>query len=110
MTNGRCALQALIFSGLLLTSHFAEAQWFTFHQAIMGTSTVVELFSPSKQQANKCSQLVFDEMHRIDALMSPFIKQSELSKVNREAGHKAVKISRELFDLIARSIEFSKLS
>jgi len=110
MTNGRCILHALMFTGLLLTSHYANAQWFTFKQAIMGTSTAVELFSDTTQQAERCSQLVFNEMHRIDALMSPFIEQSELSKVNREAPYKTVKISRELFDLIARSIEFSKLS
>jgi len=110
MTNRRWSLQVLILTGLLLTSHYAKAQWFTFQQTIMGTSTLVELLSQSSKQANKCSQLVFDEMHRIDALMSPFIEKSELSKVNREAAQGAVTISRELFNLINQSLEFSKLS
>ena len=51
-----------------------------------------------------------DEMHRIDASMSPFKPDSELSRINREAAHKSVAISQEMFDLIMRSLEFSKLS
>jgi len=99
--------------GFLLVSTFgthANAQWFDYRQSIMGTSTTVELFAKTQQQAEQCSQLVFDEMHRIDRLMSPYIEQSELAKINREAAKHSVKIGKELFDLIKRSIEFSELS
>jgi len=88
----------------------AEAAWFNYQQSIMGTSTVVEVFSESPQQAKHCSQLVFNEMHRIDELMSPYIEQSELAMINRDAGKHSVKIGSELFNLIKRSIEFSELS
>jgi thiamine biosynthesis lipoprotein len=49
-------------------------------------------------------------MHRIDRSMSPFIEASELSRINREAAVHPVVISKELFDLITRSLEFSKLT
>jgi len=55
-------------------------------------------------------QAIMDEMHRIDALMSPFKPDSELSRINREAAQKPIAISQEMFDLISRSLEFSKLS
>jgi thiamine biosynthesis lipoprotein len=42
--------------------------------------------------------------------MSPFKPESELSRINREAAQKPVPISREMYDLISRSIEFSQLS
>jgi thiamine biosynthesis lipoprotein len=50
------------------------------------------------------------EMHRIDALMSPFKESSELSRINRDAAHAPVAVCAELFGLIARSIAFSELS
>ena len=104
------AQRALLFSGLIFVCSCAQAQWFTYQQAIMGTSTVVEVLAKDSQQADQCSQRVFNEMHRIDDLMSPYIEQSELADINRNAARHGVKISRELFDLIKRSIEFSELS
>jgi len=76
----------------------------------MGTSTIVELFAETNNAAVHCSQLVFSDMRRIDNLMSPYIEDSELFKINKLAGTKPVKISPELFTLIQRSIEFSKLT
>lgn len=95
---------------LLLCNFQVNAEWFAYEQTIMGTRTAVELHAGTKQQAEKCSQLVFDEMKRIDALMSPYKEQSELSIINRDASSKAVKISPELFKLLQRSIEFSEMS
>jgi thiamine biosynthesis lipoprotein len=42
--------------------------------------------------------------------MSPYKPDSELSRINRDAAQKPVPISQEMYDLIAHSIEFSKLS
>lgn len=95
---------------LLLCSFQINAEWFAYEQTIMGTRTAVELHAETEQIADKCSQLAFNEMKRIDALMSPYKENSELSKINREASNKAVKISPELFSLLQRSIEFSEMS
>ncbi len=76
----------------------------------MGTSTVVEIFAKTPGQAEECSQRVFNEMHRIDELMSPYIETSELAIINKQAANRPVKISAELFKLIEKSIEFSQLS
>jgi len=73
MSGRQFAQQIILFSGLLI-SHHASAQWFTYQQAIMGTSIVVELFSDTAKQAEQCSEQVFTEMQRINALMSPTIK------------------------------------
>jgi len=102
--------QALLLQCLLLCSFQLKADWFVYEQTIMGTRTSVELHTNTQQQADKCSQLVFDEMNRIDALMSPYKADSELAKINREASEKAVKISQELFNLLKRSLEFSEMS
>ena len=79
-------------------------------EAIMGTAVRVELWHEDAAAARAAMGAVMSEMHRIDASMSPFKPASELSRINREAAQQPIVISQEMFDLIARSIEFSKLS
>lgn len=76
----------------------------------MSTAIHVELWHTDKTLARKNIQRVFKEMHRIDSLMSPFKKNSELSLINQQAAKQALKISDELFHLIQKSINMSKLS
>ena len=95
---------------LVFTALPAPAEWYTREEAIMGTSVRVELWHDNAMTARAALSAVMDEMHRIDAGMSPYKPDSELSRINREAAHKPVPVSQEMFDLIARSIEFSKLS
>jgi thiamine biosynthesis lipoprotein len=76
----------------------------------MGTAIHVELWSDDRQAATDALEAVMHEMHRIDALMSPFKESSELSRINRDAAREPVEVSDELFGLLARSIAFSELS
>ncbi len=97
----------------LLTLGFASlshAEWYKDEQAIMGTSIRAEVWSTDAEKAQAGIRAVMQEMHRIDYLMSPFKEDSELSRINREAADHPVKISRELFDLIDRSLHFSRIS
>ncbi|MCG3189141.1 MAG: FAD:protein FMN transferase [Burkholderiaceae bacterium] len=88
----------------------ARGRWFSRDEAIMGTAIHAELWSDDEALAEQAIAAVMAEMHRIDHLMSPFKPESELSLINREAAGRAVPICGELFDLIARSIDFSRLS
>jgi thiamine biosynthesis lipoprotein len=92
----------LMFSGL------AYGQWFVDKQGIMGTNIQVELWSESKEQGQEGIRLVMDEMQRINQLMSPYIETSELSILNDQASKMPVKVSKELYDLIALSVELAK--
>ena len=101
----------LIFMVLgMVTAPASHADWYKEERAIMGTSVVAELWSTNADKARRGIAAVMREMHRIDELMSPFKEDSELSLVNREAADHPVKISRELFDLIERSLYFSRIS
>ncbi len=102
---------ALLFAifGLLLAPA-CHAEWYKEERAIMGTSIVAEVWSNDADRARKGIEAVMQEMHRIDDLMSPFKADSELSRVNRDAADHPVKISRELFNLIERSLYFSRIS
>ena len=76
----------------------------------MGTSIHVELWHSDKTTAENAIKHVFTEMRRIDTLMSPFKKESELSLINHQATKQPLKISDELFNLIQQALKFSELS
>jgi thiamine biosynthesis lipoprotein len=84
--------------------------WLRRDEAIMGTAISVELWSDDRTAGEAAISAVMDEMHRIDRAMSPFKAASELSRINREAAAAPVRVSDEMFGLLARAIEFSRLS
>jgi len=98
---------ALGFHSKLKSTH---GSWMSREEAIMGTAIRVELWHEEPTRGEAALDAVMEEMHRIDRTMSPFKPESELSRINREAARAPVPISKEMFDLIARSVEFSQLS
>ena len=100
----------LLFIILGFLSSPASAEWFKQQQAIMGTSVSVELWADKKSQADKCSQQVMDNMHRIDQAMSPFKPDSELSRMNTSAAANPFKATSELFQLIQAANKMSQLT
>ena len=93
---------------IVVCSGFSYGKWFEDSQGIMGTNIHVELWSESTQQGEGAIQAVMHEMQRINQLMSPYIKSSELSLLNNRAAEVAVPVSKELFELIALSAELAK--
>ena len=84
--------------------------WMRREQAIMGTSVSVQLWADDRPRGEAAIAAVMAEMHRIDRAMSPHKPDSELSRINRKAGTRPVRMSFEMFRLVARSIGFSQLS
>ncbi|WP_310738599.1 FAD:protein FMN transferase [Ideonella alba] len=81
--------------------------WYRREAAIMGTAISAELWADSPAEGEAALDVVFDEMHRIDRLMSPHKPASELSRINREAAHHAVPLREEMATLLARALDFS---
>jgi thiamine biosynthesis lipoprotein len=80
------------------------------YREIMGTFARIIVVANNSRQANACIAAGFDEMRRIDSVMSVYRPESELSKVNREAFAGPVKVSPELFGILQKSIEFSRIT
>lgn len=76
----------------------------------MGTQIAVEFWDEDLQHAAQCAEQVFSEMRRIDALMSPYKPDSELSRINQRAADEVVPISGEMFRLLQKSLHMSELS
>jgi thiamine biosynthesis lipoprotein len=88
----------------------AHADWITRSENIMGTRCTVELWSEDRSRGEAAITSVFDDMKRIDRLMSTWKEDTEISQVNREAGKHPVKISEELFRLLQESARYSELT
>ena len=86
------------------------AGWVRREEAIMGTAISVELWCTERSAGDAAAAAVIEEMHRIDRTMSPHKPDSELSRINRDAGTQAVPLSDEMARLIERAMHFSHLS
>lgn len=86
----------------------AAAEWTSGSEAIMGTEVRVELWHEDAAAARAAIAAVMAEMRRIDRAMSTYKPESELSRLNRAAARGPVRVSRELYDLIARALAFSR--
>ncbi len=84
--------------------------WLRAEDAIMGTSVSVELWAPERAGGEAAVRAVMEEMRRIDRTMSPHKEDSELSRINRHAARGPVPVSAEMLRLLARAVEFSRLS
>jgi thiamine biosynthesis lipoprotein len=96
---------------LALLSQPARAEWLSrTEDGIMGTRIVVELWADERAAGDSAIDAVMDEMRRIDASMSTYKPDSEVSRVNKLAAHQPVKISAELFELLNTALEYSRIT
>ena len=93
-----------------LLSQAASAGWLKREESIMGTAIAVELWSADVASGAAAIDSVMAEMHRIDRAMSPHKDDSELSRINRDAGARPVALSEEMTSLLARAEAFARLS
>jgi len=94
----------------VLFATVARAEWVSGDRAIMGTAVRVELWHEDPRKGAEMVEAVMNEMHRIDALMSTYKEDSEISAVNRDAARSPVSVSDELAKLVVRSLEMSRLT
>src|SRR5690606_31011643 len=102
------ALLALL--ACMCASAPVQAAWIVREEAIMGTRCSVELWSEDAAAGEAAIEAVLADMRRIDALMSTYKDDSEVSRVNAEAGRGPVRISAELYELLETSVAYSRLS
>jgi thiamine biosynthesis lipoprotein len=70
----------------------------------------IEAYGPDAQKLPSVVNEAFDEVDRIDRLMSHYRTDSPLSRLNREAGRNAVPVEPELFDFIADAMRYTRQS
>lgn len=88
----------------------AHADWYHREAAIMGTRIAVELWHEDASEAERAIEAVLGEMHRVDALMSHYKPESQLSQINARAALAPVAVDSELASLIERAGKLSALT
>jgi FAD:protein FMN transferase len=101
-------LLALALSLFAVSS--ARADWLHREESIMGTRIYVEVWHDDRIQGDAAIDAVMDNMRRIDALMSHYRPESQLSQINTRGAVEPVAVDPELFDLIKTSIHFSEVT
>lgn len=76
---------------------------------LMGTEFQITAVHTSIDSGKKAMYYALKEVERIENFTSNYRDSTEISYVNRNAYRKPVKLSKELFGLIDRSIKYSKL-
>lgn len=103
----RAAVLFLMVAGSPCT---VKAAWYEDTQAIMGTEVKVELWSEDETLAVQLLQDVMGLMRAVDAQMSPYRDDSELSRLNRNAAQQSVAVSENLFGLLALALAHGEQS
>jgi thiamine biosynthesis lipoprotein len=76
----------------------------------MGSEFSIDLYAPDQETAQQWMQLSFDEIDRIEELLSNYRPSSELSRISREAGRHAVTTDPETFTFLQTALNWSRRS
>ena len=76
----------------------------------MGNRFELSVVSDNEQWANECIEAAITEISRIEKLLTTFSDDSQTNKINTNAGIAPVKVDKEVFDLIERSLKISSLT
>lgn len=79
-------------------------------QMHMGTMVSITAVASDKETGRKAIQAGFDEIKRLERMLSTWVASSELSQVNAEAGRHPVRVSRETFEIVAKSLEIARIT
>ena len=80
------------------------------YQIVMGTFAHIVAVAQNAGTAKDCIRTALEEIHNVDNQMSDYKSDSDISRANREAYEKPVQVSKSTFEVLQRSIEFSKMT
>ena len=101
----------LVLMSLFLSNFILSAQKsYSESSILMGSSFEITVVAEDEDFAKESLAIAKKEIIRIENLISSWDQKSETSRINRNAGIAAVEVSKELFDLIFRAQQISKLS
>lgn len=102
---------AMLIGGLLWQVERYKVKFFNSgYQEVMGTFAQVTVKSPGKLVADKHIEAAFARIWQIHAMMNDRDPNSEISHLTQTAHVSPAKVSPELFEIIALSREYSRIS
>lgn len=111
----KCLLLFFLCSGVFVSVETAlgqagQTQLYSITHPAMGTVFSLYIYASNEKEADADAGLVFDEVDRIEDLLSNYKESSELSRINRLAFTQPVTTDPETFEFLTDSIEWSARS
>jgi thiamine biosynthesis lipoprotein len=85
----------------------SSAQHYEGVRISMACAYAIEAYAEAGVDLRSVVEAAFDEVDRIDRLMSHYKADSPLSRINREASRHPVAVDPELFDFIASALDYT---
>jgi thiamine biosynthesis lipoprotein len=79
-------------------------------EKLMGNRFELTIVTQDKAFAYSCIDKAIAEIRRIENLLTTFNNYSQTAKINEAAGIQPVKVDKEVFDLIGRSLRISSIT
>ena len=79
-------------------------------QMHMGTLVSITAVGRTQEEANAAITAGFQEVKRLEQLLSTWIPESELSRVNAAAGRSAVQVSMETMTVVIKSLQVAEIT
>ena len=76
----------------------------------MGSAYSVAVYGDDRTRMEGAVDAAFEEVRRLDQMLSNYKPESELSELNRLAAERPVQVTPELFDLLSACAEYSRES
>lgn len=116
--NSRIAIEVVVFAFLAAALYFFAPDKDNFSQTdadsgmreVMGTFARVVAVAADSNTAKGCIEAAFAEIKKTEKLMNYHKSDSEISELNRDGFARAVKVSKPTYEVIEKSVKFSKLS
>ena len=94
----------VVMIGAQLLLSCSHPQRYSLSQMAMGTIVTVTVDAPSHEKAHNAIQAAFDKIKQIEAVMSPYKPDSDVSKINANS---KTHVSKDTFTVIEQSMELS---
>jgi thiamine biosynthesis lipoprotein len=101
---------AFAWAILLCPCRGAQLRRFEYSADAMGGAFTITLYCAGQKVADRAAAAAFDELERLDRMLSNYRLESEWSRVNRDADREPVKVSTQLFNLLVACVEYSRRS
>jgi FAD:protein FMN transferase len=100
----------LVLVLFLVQNYFFGQSVFYHKESLLGSPYEISVVAKDSLEANKYIQSSIKEVKRIEGLISDWLPNSEISKINQNAGLQAVSVSLEVYELVERAVKISKLT
>ncbi len=117
MQSGRRSALTVLFvfiaAALLLAgaaAYISRARLFEYRQLLMDTDVSLQIYAGSSGKAVRVERALFDEMERLERLLSYTVPSSDIARINRAAGKNPVEVSPETAEVIQKALSCASIS